>query len=130
MRTICHNDGVRRILAISLLILFALPFTLPLFGADAAAASVPACCRRNGKHHCVMSLNSSRTSSVPTLWQRCPYSFKPPAVLVLPSFTPSPSASIFAGVMRHPAAAAQVAARQRVSFDRSRQKRGPPAFIA
>lgn len=110
--------------------LFALPFTLPLFGADAAAASVPACCRRNGKHHCMMSMNSSRDSSVPIVWQKCPYSVTPPAVLVLPSFTPSPSASIFAGVTRHPAAAAQVEARQRVSFDRSRQKRGPPVPIA
>ena len=129
MRAICHNDCVRRMLAISLLILFALPLTLPVFGADAAGTSVPACCRRNGKHHCMMSLNSSRNSSVPTLWQKCPSPVTPPAVSVLPSFTPSPSASIFAGVRRHPAAAAQVEARQRVSFDRSRQKRGPPVFI-
>jgi hypothetical protein len=130
MRAICHNDCVRRMLAISLLILFALPITLPLFGADAAAASVPACCRRNGKHHCMMSMGSSRDSSLLIIWQKCPYSVTPPAVSVLPSLAPSPSASIFAGVRRHPAAAAQVEARQRVSFDRSRQKRGPPASIA
>ncbi|MGB7188624.1 MAG: hypothetical protein WBD10_00675 [Acidobacteriaceae bacterium] len=130
VRVICNNDYVRRILAISLLMLFALPFTMPLFGAEGTAASVPACCRRNGKHHCVMSMGSSRDSSAPIVWQKCPYSIMPPAVLVLPSFTPSPSASIFAGVTRHPAVSAQVEARQRVSFDRARQKRGPPAFIA
>lgn len=119
---------MRRILAISLLILFSLPLALPFLSVNAAAASVPICCRKNGKHHCVMSMNSrSRTS---TIGEKCPYRIATPAVLVLPSFTPSASAAVYAGVVRHPAAVAQEEARQRVSFDRSRQKRGPPSRIA
>lgn len=120
---------MRRTLAISLLILFSLPLTLPFFSVNASAASVPMCCRKNGKHHCVMSLNSSQSKTT-MVGDPCPYRVAPPAILVLPSFTPSPSAAIYAGVVRQPAATTQEEARQRVSFDRSRQKRAPPARVA
>jgi hypothetical protein len=49
---------LRRFSAISLLILLALSLLTPLFGAD-VEASVPACCRRNGAHHCAMGSESS-----------------------------------------------------------------------
>lgn len=117
-------------LAIPLLILFMLPFALPFLGASAEAASVPACCRRNGKHHCMMKLDATRRSSTSIVGEPCPYSSQQPAILVPPSFAPSTSASVFAGITRHPAAAPQAEAQQRISFDRSRQKRGPPALIA
>lgn len=58
--------------------------------------------------------------------EKCPYSIAPPATLVLITFNPSPSASIFAGIARHPTAAAQEEAQQRIAFNRFRQKRGPP----
>lgn len=103
-----------------------LPFGLPLFGATASEASVPVCCRRSGKHHCMMSMNSH----IRTVGERCPFHVLPPAAMVVPTFAPSASASIFAEVVRHPAVAPQVEARQRISFDRSRQKRGPPASLA
>lgn len=122
-------------MAISLLLLFVLPFALPLFGANAAEAELPACCRRNGKHHCIMMREMARemAASGPAMGavrEKCPYSIEPPAILVVPAFTPSTSASIFAGVARHPAIAPQVEARFRVSFDRARQKRGPPIKLA
>jgi hypothetical protein len=122
---------VRRLLAISLLMLCGLPFALPLFGANAAEANLPVCCRRNGKHHCMaMNMDSSQGSSTRTVSEKCPYSIAPPAILVHPPFTPSTAASVFAGIARHPAASPQTEARLRISFDRSRQKRGPPAQIA
>jgi hypothetical protein len=119
---------VRRLLAISLLALFALPFALPLFGANAAEAELPVCCRRNGKHHCEMmrEMAAQQGSSMSTVGERCPYSFAPPAIVVPAVYAPSASASIFAGIVRHPAAAAQTEAQFRISFDRARQKRGPP----
>jgi hypothetical protein len=121
---------VRRLLAISLLMLFALPFALPLFGASAAEANLPLCCRRNGKHHCaMMDMDSPQGPSMSTVSEKCPYSIVPPAILVLPTFTPSTAASVFAGITRHPAAAPQTEAQRRISFDRSRQKRGPPTQI-
>jgi hypothetical protein len=124
---ICHNDSVRRLLAISLLTLFALPFALPLCARDAADANLPICCRRDGKHHCAaMDMGSSDGTSLRTVGEKCPYSIAPPAILVLPSLQPSNGAAIFAGIVRHPAVAPQIEAQQRISFDRTRQKRGPP----
>lgn len=125
---ICHNDCVRRALAISLLTLFLLPFALPLFGASARQTDLPACCRRNGKHHCMMSMVSSRMQTR-IIGVKCPYRIVPPAVMVAPPYAPAPAASIFAGVTRHPAVAPQVEALRRVSLDRARQKRGPPAIF-
>lgn len=128
---LCHNCGVRRLLAISLLLLFALPFALPLFGANAAQAELPLCCRRDGKHHCAMAgMIPSSSPSMSTVGEKCPYSIAPPAILVLPTFTPSTAASVFAGVSRHPAVTPQTEAQRRISFDRARQKRGPPSNLA
>jgi hypothetical protein len=120
---------VRRLLAISLLTLFALPFALPLFAKSATDSSLPICCRRDGKHHCAaMAMAPSDGTSMGTVGEKCPYSVAPPAILVLPSFTPSTGASIFAGIVQHSAAAPQVEVQKRISFDRSRQKRGPPTL--
>ncbi|MGC2163529.1 MAG: hypothetical protein WA634_16590 [Silvibacterium sp.] len=121
---------MRRLLAISLLMLFTAPFVMPLFGTSTAESTVPACCRRNGKHHCMMNMAWSQDRTFRTVGEKCPYSIAPPAILVLPSFKPSAAASVFAGITRHPAVVPQTEAQFRVSFDRSRQKRGPPAQIA
>lgn len=110
--------------------LFGLPFALPLLGVNAAEAQLPVCCRRNGKHHCEMVREmASRGVSLSTISEKCPYSIAPPATVVLPVYTPPASASIFAGIARHPAVSAQVEAQFRISFDRARHKRGPPAVI-
>ncbi|HEV2463890.1 MAG TPA: hypothetical protein VGT04_08800 [Acidobacteriaceae bacterium] len=70
-----------------------------------------------------------RGVSLTTIGEKCPYSVAPPATIILPAYTPPASASIFAGISRHPAVAAQVEAQFRISFDRARQKRGPPIVI-
>ncbi|MGC2547840.1 MAG: hypothetical protein WA426_18490, partial [Silvibacterium sp.] len=127
---VCHNDSVRRLLAISLLMLFGMPFALPLFGTSAAEANLPQCCRRNGKHHCAMvDTASSPGPSMGKVSEKCPYSIAPPAIPILSSFKPSTAASVFAEIARHPAVAPQTEAKRRISFDLSRQKRGPPAQI-
>ena len=43
---------------------------------------------------------------------------------------PVNSAAIFAAIVSHPAVHAQTEARYRISFARSSQKRGPPAFLS
>lgn len=125
---------VRRLLASSLLALFLFPFIVPMFGAKAAEDAIPVCCRRNGKHHCIMAaimaMEDAHGRSVQTIADKCPFSVAPPAILVLPSFTPTAAASVFAGIRRHPSVSPQTEARLRVSFDRSRQKRGPPGLFA
>jgi hypothetical protein len=122
--------AVRRALAISLMLLFSLPLVTPLFG-SAAEAVIPLCCRRGGKHHCAMPSETTQDSGfgARAVREKCPYMPAGPAVLVLPSFTPSTAASIYAGITRHPAVSPQTYAQLRISFDRARQKRGPPALL-
>jgi hypothetical protein len=62
-----------------------------------------------------------------TFHEKCPYDIAPPAVMVLPPYKPSAPASIFTGIRRQMSVAPQTEAQLRVSFDRTRQKRGPPA---
>ncbi len=61
--------------------------------------------------------------------QRCPYAPEAPAIVHLTAFTPAPNEAVFAGLVSHPSVHAQIAAQYRISFDRSRQKRGPPVFF-
>jgi len=121
---------VRRALAISLILFFGLPLVLPLFRPSMAEATLPVCCRRGGRHQCAMPTEgATQGSGVSVVSDKCPYTPATSAVLLLPSFTPSTAASIFAGIARHPAVSPQTAAQLRISFDRARQKRGPPALL-
>jgi len=117
---------VRRLLASLLLSLLLVPLTLPLFGTRAVEASLPACCRRNGKHHCMMYMAWMQQRAFRAFHEKCPYDIAPPAVMVLPPYTPSAPTSIFAGLRRHLSPVAQAETQRHVSFDRTRQKRGPP----
>ena len=57
---------LRRMLAITLLIAFGSPLVLPLFAATAdPEASLPACCRSHGAHHCAMMHRMLAESSGP-----------------------------------------------------------------
>ncbi|MEO6982326.1 MAG: hypothetical protein ABI072_04340 [Edaphobacter sp.] len=126
---------MRRLLSISLLLLFLLPLVSPLFATTLTEANVPACCRRNGKHHCTMGTALQPSSAhAPglqpiTLRETCPYTLlsQVPATL---AFTPDEiQSSIHVGIVSHPTCQAQPATLLTISFDRSRQKRGPPVTL-
>ena len=131
---------MRRLISISLLLFFLMPIASPLFAANPAEANLPACCRRNGKHHCMMSLAMRSPSSRPfsrkpalrpaNLQGKCPYApflTQAPAHLI---FThDEPGLTIYASILNHPACHAKTEARFRISFDRSHQKRGPPQKV-
>jgi hypothetical protein len=125
------QNAMRRWLSIPMVLLFLLPLVSALFGASDAEAGLPACCRRGGKHQCaVMAEPSLPDKGVGAIREKCPYSPAALTVVILPSFTPSTAAAIFAGVAQHASVAPQTDARGRVSYDRSRQKRGPPSLLA
>ena len=134
-------DSVRRIFSILLLVFFSLPIVSPLLAMTTdAEAGLPACCRRNGAHHCMMSMDmstgrhiSSSHSDTPhlaVLTEKCPYTPQAPATGHPDLLALDPSAAIFAEIVSHPAGIAQTESRHRIAQDRSRQKRGPPATLS
>ncbi len=123
---------VRRIVSISLLLMFSLPLISPLFAARTAEANLPACCRRVGKHHCIMSQTTSsdgRSIQVGAVRERCPSYPATPVTPHLDLSLDEVRARVFAGVIGLETCIAQTEARYRISFDRSRQKRGPPGQV-
>lgn len=120
---------LRKLLAIALLALFGLPFAAPLLADTAtSAATLPACCRRDGRHHCVamMAEADGATGYVRAPRSQCPYCPAQAVAPHLPHFGPTTSQAAFAALASHPAIHAQIASQRRVSQDRARQKRGPP----
>lgn len=126
-----YTGSVRRALAISMLLLFSFSLISPLFASDAAEASLPACCRRGGKHHCALSVEalSQHGKSISVIAEKCPFTPAVPAVMHFSAIAPPTDGAVFAGLVSHPAVHAQTSAQYRISFDRSRQKRGPPNLI-
>jgi hypothetical protein len=68
-----------RITSIALLLVFSFSLIAPLLAlGQTADANVPVCCRRNGKHHCAMSMaESTAANQTRTLVgappEKCPY---------------------------------------------------------
>jgi hypothetical protein len=126
---------LRRLLSILLLALFGMPFISPLFALTAKSGSdLPACCRKNGRHHCMGNVEEgSQSASYKAEFRapldKCPYC--PDAVAASHSylFAASPAQAIYAELTSHPAVFAQMESRWRISRDRSRQKRGPPSQL-
>ena len=119
---------MRRGVAIALVSLFSCMLIAPLF-ASGSDADLPACCRRNGKHHCAMRMAFDAWSQrlhISLVEEKCPYT--PLAAVAVHStvYQPAYASLFFAEVVRHPAVAPQTNALWRISFSRARQKRGPP----
>jgi hypothetical protein len=122
---------MRRALASILLALVSFPLIAPLLVAG-TDANLPPCCRRNGKHHCsMMSMGEQESSSGPAAsanQPKCPYY---PAAHTVPGVPaaalPAGSTATIALHFSRSGAEARTKAGYRISFCRSRQKRGPPA---
>jgi hypothetical protein len=113
---------MRRILSIALLFVFALPLVAPALG-QTAQQRLLLCCRKGGAHHCI----TSATEGTPTLHEHCAAS---PSAAIAGHATnwiigDASATSVAAEI--NPLRIRQVEAGYRISFHRSRQKRGPPA---
>jgi hypothetical protein len=120
---------MRRSVAILLALLFSWMLLLPAFAAS-AESNLSACCRKNGKHHCMIGMGSLSASgaSLTAVGENCPYFPHSTVAAHVETFTPALNQAIFAGIVRHPAASSQSEAGHRASHLRSKQKRGPPSF--
>lgn len=129
-------EALRKLYAILLLAVFSFSVLLPLFAsAGQVEGDVPLCCRREGKHHCGMSM-AERADAAPKGSQfrapveRCPFCLNALPATHPDGLSPGVSASVFAALVSHPAGMAQTESKWRISRDRSRQKRGPPSIVA
>jgi hypothetical protein len=119
---------MRRSIAISLLMLFSWTLIAPLI-AQEPEANLPACCRRNGKHHCMMRMMKQRSGiqkGFSTVSQKCPYCPVGVCAAYSPTYKPEAAAAYYAEAVFYPAPAQRTSAHYRSSFLRSHPKRGPP----
>jgi hypothetical protein len=125
---------MRRASAILLLALLSLAVAMPMVLAD-PESQLPACCRRDGKHHCaMMAMADSEEPSDPVLAAvraTCSYFPNVGAVASHPNtIAPEISPDIFTAIISHPAIQAQLEAHHRISFSRTHPKRGPPIRLS
>jgi hypothetical protein len=95
-------------------------------------AKLPACCRRDGNHHCAMMATAVEPASetqAKSLPPVCPFRSQASLVAFGMAYVPASSSGYFAGLESHPAIHAQTFAALRVSEMRSHQKRGPPVLL-
>ena len=117
--------SVRRFLSIMMLLLSAFPLVAPALGQTAPQAHVLLCCRMMGAHHCM----TVTYTQVPVVHPHCPalQGASSPAHtaawIISTAHETSVANTIEALKVR------QVEAGYRISFYRSRQKRGPPASV-
>lgn len=125
-------SAMRRTIALTLLMVFDWMLMAPLLAPDAEAA-LPACCRRNGKHHCMMrgmEQTGGKDTGFTSVSEKCPCVPPSTGAVHAPTYKPAAGAQFYADIVRHPACAAQTEARFRISFLRSHQRRGPPSPLA
>ena len=126
---------MQKLLAILLLALFGLPVVSPLFALGTGVdAGLPACCRKSGKHHCMMSMGERSQlgqddPALSSLPEKCPYCPGTTAATRPDVLTGASAEAILASLVSDPAGVAQTESKRRIARDRSRQKRGPPANL-
>jgi len=121
---------VRRTTGVLLLLLLTSPLVTPLFAGN-PRADLPACCRRNGKHHCAeqMRMPPSEGAQFASAGMKCP--MFPVGLATLghsPQILSTTSQYFYGAIVSHPAIHAQAEISYRVCWSRSQQKRGPPVL--
>jgi len=130
--TIRKHHPMRRLLAVALLLAFTSPLVLPLFAATVdPEASLPACCRRHGHHHCAMMMAMLAAMNHPAF-------SAPPCPLYPTAATPVRTAPAYIAALpslsvanhREPAPPAATPLRAKLDLAPSHFTRGPPSHSA
>ena len=135
-RNLCYDTRVQRMCAVLLLAILSSSLITPLLSAVTPASTIPACCRKDGKHHCSMANmkqqhDDAAAATVKFTTGKCSQ-FPNPGTVPISCNADAQHATLilYAAIVSHPTAHAQTEAQFRVSFTRSSQKRGPPALIS
>ncbi len=123
---------VQRLLAILLLCALSSPL-MPLTATRQGDSSLPACCRKSGKHKCALKEAALRQASAPAIAgieERCPAR---PAFFTTVTSSHAlllrQSSLQVDSVVTHSLPLARTDALGGLPFSRSHQKRGPPVFV-
>jgi hypothetical protein len=121
---------MHRSVASILMLLFSWLIVQPLV-ASSGELSLPSCCRKSGKHHCMMTRTAQTDTGrgVKSIAEKCPCCPHSTTASQAQSIAPGTGNAIFAGLVRHPAVSPQTEAGYRISRSRSQHKRGPPTLI-
>ncbi len=124
---------MRRLLAILLILVFGLPLISPLFALGGTDESkLPACCRKNGAHHCTMSDEQvaalTNGTQLPSLRSHCTMFPNASTAVNHQPLSFDRAALLFAEALSHPALHRQTEAWARVALAGARHKRGPPSI--
>ncbi|QMV17544.1 hypothetical protein GOB94_01620 [Granulicella sp. 5B5] len=122
---------MRRLLSFVLLLIFGLPTVAAALGGSSDPDSLlPACCRRNGAHHCMMSqaeidalLHGTHFTS---LRSKCPYYPTAATPLQHQQLAFRANGAISVSLISMPVRIGQIRAWARVAERGARHKRGPP----
>jgi len=128
-----YNRSVRRLLAITLAILFGLPVVAPLFALGSSAeSSLPICCRKDGTHHCTLHLTSAAPQGTAFRNSQPPCPAYPATVVPIRQIQIFLQTAYQLSIQNTVdlAARSQTVSPLRFLLDRSRQERGPPSVIA
>jgi hypothetical protein len=124
---------VQRVLALVLLSVIGFPSIAPAFAAG-AESQLPACCRANGKHKCLMhraAAEHDTGQAVASLSDRCPYLAAPASTAAIhPQSIESGRTDCCAVFTREAKLPAESEARSGSIFHRTHPKRGPPALLS
>lgn len=125
--------AVRRLLSILLLAVFCLPLLAPLVArAQGAEDGVPACCRKSGRHHCMLTVDERGKVVNGNRIVRAPMTCCPMATLAVAPMPrgarmlPSAADVLYASLATQPLGTVQTECKRLISEERCRQKRGPP----
>jgi hypothetical protein len=127
---------MRRVASALLVLVFSLPLIAPALLSALASASdgsqLPACCRRDGKHHCAMSMTMGNIPSrYRTVSEKCPFSPFGHSTLMIPhAFALNNSPASLVRTASPESIVREAEAGYRISADRTRHKRGPPTFLS
>ena len=126
-----YTTPVRKLLSLLLLAVFSLPLLLPALAlAQGPESNLPACCRRNGAHHCMMSaeqmqrlLNGIKASAPHSHCPLYPAAITPLRHVDLAAPTASPALTSILRVAMEPV---HTETRAIAAPDNTHHPRGPP----
>ena len=126
------GNVLSRVVAIAVLLIFSGNMVLPALLAD-SESTLPACCRRDGKHRCaMMEAFDKQQESAGLSWKsvsrKCPQFPKSTVGFLTHPATPQRQIFFAGSTANHPVQKTQTEVLYRISHNRARQKRGPPSL--